>query len=234
MNLNILMEDDDIIVCEKPAGTPTQTNSLSAKDMVSILKNHLNESNTSNKEPYLGLIHRLDQPVGGVMVFAKNPKAAKFLSEQVQNKTMKKQYLAIITNDLSKEIGKEPKTLMDYLVQNKQTNASSISSASNKNAKKAELDYTVLDVIQNNGQPLSLINVNLKTGRHHQIRVQTAAHLGGIYGDKKYNKKFKDTQTPTNLLLYSHKLSFIHPTSKKEMNFQNIPHLDLFDCFTIV
>lgn len=234
MNLNILMEDPDIIVCEKPAGVPTQTNRLSEKDMVSILKNHITStSSNQNGAPYLGLVHRLDQPVGGVMVFAKTQKAAQILSAQVQNKTMKKQYLAIITNDLSNQLGKEPFTLVDYLLQNKQTNSSSISSQSNKNAKKAELAYTVLDVIIHEDKPLSLINVDLKTGRHHQIRVQTAAHLGGIYGDKKYNKTFQNESMRTNLMLYSHQLSFVHPTTKKQLTFKNIPQLDLFKCFTI-
>ena len=232
MQLNILFEDKHILVCEKPAGVPTQSKNLCSKDMVSILKTELAKQSNSTKEPYLGLVHRLDQPVGGVMVFAKTPQAARHLSAQVQNKTIKKHYLAIITNALSTE-KKQPTTLIDHLVQNKKDNSSSIVVSKTKDSKIAELDYTVLDVIDYDNQKLSLISVDLKTGRHHQIRVQTAVHLGGIWGDKKYNALFQHSKARTNLCLYAYKLEFIHPVTNKILHFQNIPHYDLFDKFNI-
>lgn len=232
MQLNILFEDKHIIVCEKPAGTPTQSKSLYAKDMVSILKNEFAKNPDIKGEPYLGLIHRLDQPVGGIMVFAKTPQAAKGLSAQLQKNIIKKHYLAIITNDLS-TTGKSPVTLKDEMIQNKKDNTSSIVPHKTKDSKTAELSYTVLDVITCNEQKLSLIDVELITGRHHQIRVQTAAHLGGIWGDKKYNPKFQQSKSPSTLCLYAYKLEFNHPITKKNLNFQNIPHYDLFESFTI-
>lgn len=232
MQLNILFEDKHILVCEKPAGVPTQSKSLTAKDMVTILKNELAKQTNSNTEPYLGLIHRLDQPVGGIMVFAKTSQAAKHLSAQVQNKTMKKHYLAVITNDLSNQ-GSKPITLIDQLVQNKRDNSSSIVPNKTKDSKTAELTYNVLQVIDYEDKKLSLISVDLKTGRHHQIRVQTAAHLGGIWGDKKYNKLFQQSKTRTNLCLYAYRLEFLHPVTNKVMSFQNIPQYDLFNKFNI-
>lgn len=232
MQLNILFEDKHIIVCEKPAGTPTQSKSLYTKDMVSILKNEFAKNPEAKGKPYLGLIHRLDQPVGGIMVFAKTPQAAKELSTQLQKNIIKKHYLAIITNDLS-AIAKSPVTLKDEMVQNKKTNTSSIVAHKTTDSKTAELSYTVLDVITHKDQKLSLIDVELITGRHHQIRVQTAAHLGGIWGDKKYNPKFQQSKTPSPLCLYAYQLEFNHPITKKKLHFQNIPHYDLFESFTI-
>lgn len=232
MSLNILHQDKHIIVCEKPPGTPTQSKSLCAKDMISILKNELAKQNNQSTEPYLGLIHRLDQPVGGIMVFAKTPQAAKELSRQLQNDMIKKHYLAVITGDLSKDKG-ESIPLVDEMVQNKKNNTSTIVATKTKESKTAKLTYTVLDVIQYNDQPLSLIDVNLITGRHHQIRVQTSAHLGGIWGDKKYNKKFQDMKKATSLCLYSFQLEFLHPITKEKMYFRNIPSYDMFSQFTI-
>lgn len=231
MQLNILYQDKHIIVCEKPPGTPTQSKSLYTKDMVSILKSELAKQENKNAEPYLGLIHRLDQPVGGIMVFAKTPQAAKELSTQLQNNTIKKHYLAIITNDLTSSKGTSL-TLVDEMVQNKKTNTSAIVSNKTKESKTAKLSYSVLDVINYSEQALSLIDVALITGRHHQIRVQTAAHLGGIWGDQKYNPMFHESKR-TTLCLYSFQLEFLHPITKEKMSFRNIPTYDLFSKFSI-
>ncbi len=232
MQLNILYQDSHIIVCEKPAGTPTQSKSLYTKDMVSILKTELIKHSNQNKEPYLGLIHRLDQPVGGIMVFAKTPNSAKELCHQLQTNQINKHYLAIITNDLSDKRNTSS-ILLDELEQNKKHNISRIVPNKTKESKTAKLSYTVLDVKQYDGQPLSLIDINLITGRHHQIRVQTAAHLGGIYGDQKYNPLFQGMKQATTLCLYSYQLEFVHPTTKKKMRFRNIPQYDLFSTFSI-
>lgn len=233
MSINILYQDAHIIVCEKPAGTPTQSKGLYAKDMVSILKSELAKSSKSDKEPYLGLIHRLDQPVGGIMVFAKTPQAAKELSAQLQKNIIKKHYLAVITNDLS-STGNESVTLIDEMVQNKKDNSSKIVPSKTPESKTAELSYTVKEIIHYQDQPLSLIDVALITGRHHQIRVQTAAHLGGIWGDKKYNEKFQQSRALTTLCLYAYKLEFNHPITKKKIVYQNFPQYDMFSNFTPV
>ena len=200
--------------------------------MVSILKTELAKQSNEHKEPYLGLIHRLDQPVGGIMVFAKTSKAAKELSSQVQTKTIGKHYLAIITNDLSNQKG-QTITLTDELVQNKKDNTSRIVPNKTSDSKTAKLSYTVLDTIIHNEQPLSLIDVDLITGRHHQIRVQTAVHLGGIYGDQKYNPLFQEIRKAAALYLYSYRLEFTHPITKKVMSFRNIPNYGLFSRFSI-
>lgn len=233
MSINILYQDAHIIVCEKPAGTPTQSKGLYAKDMVSILKSELAKSSKSNQEPYLGLIHRLDQPVGGIMVFAKTPQAAKELSIQLQKNIIKKHYLAVITNDLS-STGNKSTTLIDEIVQNKKDNSSKIVPFKTPESKTAELSYTVKEIITYQDQPLSLIDIALRTGRHHQIRVQTAAHLGGIWGDKKYNEKFQQSHALTTLCLYAYKLEFHHPITKRKMVYYNFPQYDIFSRFTPV
>lgn len=233
MKLNILFEDSDILVCEKPAGTPTQTKNLGMQDMVSLLLNYLAKKNPStNGIPYLGVIHRLDQPVGGIMVFAKNEKAASSLSRQIAARQIKKQYVAILTKDLSSELGKEPILLSDYMVTDKKQNTSRIVTQKTPQAKKAELTYQVLSVKLYQEQMLSLIKVNLLTGRQHQIRLQTSYHLGGIWGDKKYNPLFQTDKSRTSLGLYSCHLSFLHPATGKKMDFEHYPSSELFQLFS--
>lgn len=232
MQLNILYQDKQILVCEKPAGTPTQSKNLYTKDMVSIIKSELAKQSDSNTEPYLGLVHRLDQPVGGIMVFAKIPAAAKELSAQIQKNQIKKHYLAVISNDLSSVKG-QTFSLTDEMVQNKKDNTSAIVPNKTKESKTAKLNYAVIDALPYKDEIISLIDVELITGRHHQIRVQTASHLGGIWGDKKYNKKFQNVKTTTSLCLYSYQLEFLHPVSKKPLKFHQIPSYDLFSQFSI-
>ena len=144
--INILFEDDHILVCEKPAGVPSQSDKTADFDMVNRLKNYLYEKDSGMTNPYIGVVHRLDRPVGGIMVFAKTPFAAKQLSEQIQKREMKKKYLTVTTTDLTKEIGKEKILLTDYLLKDGRTNLSRISGEKDKNAKKAQLYYKVLKV----------------------------------------------------------------------------------------
>ncbi|SFR62069.1 RluA family pseudouridine synthase [Anaeromicropila populeti] len=235
MKINIIFEDADIIVCEKPAGVPTESKNLYTKDMVSILKNYLKENQPlkNDIEPYLGLIHRLDQPVGGVMVFAKTPASAKDLSRQVQEKTIKKYYYAVITEDLSPLLGKPASLLTDYLVQDKKTNTSFLTAQTDSKGKKSELLYRVLDVVTYQDTILSLAEINLLTGRHHQIRVQMAHHHSGLYGDKKYNPLFQTAKENTQLGLFSFSLTLQHPKTKKILGYQIIPKLDLFELFKL-
>ena len=183
MKLQILYEDMYILVCIKPSGVPSQSDKTADFDMVNRLKNYLYEKGDCKGQPYIGVVHRLDRPVAGVMVFAKTPFAAGELSKQIQRKEFCKKYFAVITADLSEKMGQEKQLLTDYLVKNGRTNLSSITTEKDKNGKKAQLYYTVKSVINN----LSLVEVELLTGRHHQIRVQMKANLGGILGDTKYN-----------------------------------------------
>lgn len=211
MGLNILFEDDHVLVVKKDAGIPVQAGKLRMMDLQGLIKNELYRRNRKGGEPYLGLIHRLDQPVEGVMVFAKTPFAAGALSEQVTDGRMKKHYLALLCGKPSEDSGK----LVDYLVKDGRTNTSSVVKEQNKDAKRAELNYQVLKRYEDT----TLVEVELITGRHHQIRVQMANAGWPLYGDTKYNPKFQDVMEHVQTALCAYKLSFVHPKTKKVMEF---------------
>ena len=190
MKADILYEDDDILVCVKPYGVPVSGDKTRDTDLLTYLKNYLFEKNAMEEEPYLAMVHRLDRPVGGVMVFAKNQRAASHLSDQVQDKTMVKYYQAVLTGQLPDDFG----TLEDYLLKDGRTNTTKVVSKGTKGAKHAVLDYEVLDVMETDEGILSYVLIQLVTGRHHQIRVQMAQRGAGIYGDTKYNPAFMKTK----------------------------------------
>lgn len=226
MNINILYEDNYILVCQKPSGVPVQSDRTLAPDLVNMLCNHCHQ-NTPNKKPYIGLVHRLDRPVGGVMIFTKTPAATKELNRQIQQNEIKKTYYCIVTKDLSEQIGNEPVLLTDYLQKDQKTNCSKVVSQKEKNAKKASLFYKVLAAKDG----LSLVEIQLLTGRHHQIRVQMSAHIAGIYGDSKYNSDNIQEGAWKNIALFSNSLTFSHPKTKKEMYFSLTPAGDIWDSF---
>ena len=187
--LKVLYEDDEILVAVKPAGVESQAAKRFAPDMVSEVKKHLviNKSCTPGKEPYVGVIHRLDKPVSGVMVYAKTKRAAAALSEQVQSHKMKKIYTAVVHGRPVNMVD----NYVDYLVKTPNGNYSQVVDKGITGAKKAELSCEVLKTIdwEAAGMPgteLSLVRIALKTGRHHQIRVQMAHHGTPLYGDMKY------------------------------------------------
>ena len=211
MGLNILFEDDHVLVVKKDAGIPVQAGKLRMMDLQGLIKNELYRRNRKGGEPYLGLIHRLDQPVEGVMVFAKTPFAAGALSEQVTDGRMKKHYLALLCGKPSEDSGK----LVDYLVKDGHTNTSSVVKEQNKDAKRAELNYQVLKRYEET----TLVEVELITGRHHQIRVQMANAGWPLYGDTKYNPQFQEVMEHVQTALCAYKLSFVHPKTKKVMEF---------------
>lgn len=225
-NLNILYEDNSIIICRKPAGTATQTRRSGQKDMESMLLSHVV---SQGLPPYIGIIHRLDQPVEGVMVFAKNQKAAGALSLQVRDHTMEKYYYALATlpdgKDFSAATGLPADgTLTDYLSFDKKSNTAAIVSAGRKDSKKAVLDYRV--VSEHDGAACLLIR--LHTGRHHQIRVQLA-HIGTpICGDSKYG-----TGTASALALCSCRIVFSHPEDGRKMDYTICPCNPLFEGFPV-
>ena len=209
MGLNILFEDDHVLVVKKDAGIPVQAGKMRMMDLQGLIKNELYRRNRKGGEPYLGLIHRLDQPVEGVMVFAKTPFAAGALSEQVTDGRMKKHYLALLCGKPSEDSGK----LVDYLVKDGRTNTSSVVKEQNKDAKRAELNYQVLKRYEDT----TLVEVELITGRHHQIRVQMANAGWPLYGDTKYNPQFQEVMEHVQTALCAYKLSFVHPKTKKVM-----------------
>ena len=161
----------------------------------------------------MGLVHRLDRPTGGVMVFAKTSKAASRLSEQVREKKMCKKYLCIVDGKLEKN----KDTWKDFLLKNEKTNTSKVVTNKTKNAKEAVLDY---EVIKYNAEiNLSVVRVNLHTGRHHQIRVQFASRGHSLSGDQKYGTRGRGK----GLALWAYYLSFYHPTKKELMEFEDYP-----------
>lgn len=226
MKINILHEDEDIIVCVKPAGVPTQPDRSNDEDMESYLKNYLFEKYEMEEEPYLAVLHRLDRPVGGIMVFAKNREAAARLSDEISDGRVTKYYQAILTGELPEDVG----TLTDYMVRDGKTNTSKIVDKGTKGAKRAELSYEVLDVFETDEGILSYVLIQLMTGRHHQIRVQTAGRGAGIYGDTRYNPVFaKRKRIYREIALYATRLEFTHPTTGERMVFKQEPEGDIFD-----
>lgn len=205
--LDILYEDAQLLVCEKPAGLPVQSARIGTQDLVSILKNYRMKR---EKDAYIGLVHRLDQPVEGVMVFAKTRAAAARLSAQAADGRMCKKYIAIVCG---RPTGTEGH-LVDYLLKDGRTNTSAVVPKGTKGAKRSELAYRVLD----EREGLSLLEITLLTGRHHQIRVQLS-HAGlPLAGDRKYNSGPGAERFP-NVALAAHQLSFLHPATGKRMEY---------------
>ena len=215
MGLNILFEDEHVLVVKKDAGIPVQAGKLRMMDLQGMIKNELYRRNRKGGEPYLGLIHRLDQPVEGVMVFAKTPLAAGSLSEQVTDGRMKKHYLALLCGKPIEDSGK----LVDYLVKDGRTNTSSVADRATKDAQRSELNYKVLK----RNEETTLVEVELLTGRHHQIRVQMANAGWPLYGDTKYNPQFQETSEYVQTALCAYRLAFVHPKTKKVMEFRIEP-----------
>jgi len=228
MKLNILFEDDEILVVEKPAGIESQSGKTFEPDMVSEIKKHINTQSTKKGEPYVGVIHRLDKPVGGIMVYAKSQIAAEALSRQVSEHQMEKIYYAVACGKPVDNFG----TYVDYLWKDGKNNSSKIVEKGIKSAKPAELDYWIVDCINLDGSELSLLKIQLKTGRHHQIRVQMAGHGTPLWGDRKYNPDFQDSKTKGNIALFASGLTFSHPVTRKKMAFSIKPKEGLFEHFS--
>ena len=214
--LNVIYEDNHIIVVEKQPNIPSQGDKTNDIDMLTIIKDYIKEKYNKPGNVYLGLIHRLDRPVGGVMVFAKTSKAAARLSEQVREKVFRKEYLVVVDGKFEKEKG----IMKDYLLKNERNNLSKVVEENTKNAKYAELEYEVLKYREDIN--LSAVKVNLHTGRHHQIRVQFASRKHSIYGDQKYGTRGKGKQ----IALWAYKLTINHPITKEEMTFEVLPELN--------
>lgn len=212
-NLKVLYEDNHIIVVEKMPNIPSQADKTNDTDMLTIVKQYIKEKYHKPGEVYLGLVHRLDRPVGGVMVFARTSKAAARLSEEVISKVFKKQYLTIVDGKFEKNKG----TLEDYLLKNERNNISKVVKEGTKNSKLASLDYEVLTY--NDEINLSVLKIDLHTGRHHQIRVQLSSRNHSIYGDQKYGTRGRGKQ----IALWAYSLTIVHPVTKEEMTFKSIP-----------
>ena len=211
--LEVLFEDNHIIVVKKEPNIPSQADKTEDLDMLTIIKAYLKEKYNKPGNVYLGLVHRLDRPVGGVMVFAKTSKSASRLSDQIREKVFKKKYLAVVDGQFENKKG----VMEDYLYKDERNNMSRVVNKDKKNAKFSKLDYEVL--AYNEVKNLSLVKVNLHTGRHHQIRVQLANSGHSIFGDPKYGTRGKNKQ----IALWAYELTIKHPITKEEMTFRCLP-----------
>lgn len=234
MRLNILYEDKLLLVCEKPAGIASQSDRTIGPDMVSLLKNYLFDQNPKGGEPSLFVVHRLDRPVGGVMVYAKTHSAAAELSRQVANGRMGKKYMAVVC--MAVEDTASGKVLLsDYLKKDSLSNLSLVTDVNDKCGHQAQLYYRVLAVLPDRNPPLTLLEIDLLTGRHHQIRVQLATHMQGIWGDTKYNPLFASEKGEGgnwhSIGLFAFHLNFTHPETKKMLHFEILPSHGIFSDF---
>ena len=226
MKLEVLYEDDVVISCVRPAGVRAQSDKSNDEDMVTAIKNYLYDKGETNEEPYVAPVHRLDRPVGGVMIFAKTPEAAASLSAQITDGAMVKFYQAVVTGELPDEAGE----LKDYLVRDSKTNTARVANKGDKGAKKAVLSYEVLDVFETDEGVLSYVLIELQTGRHHQIRVQLASRGCGIWGDTKYNPRFAKTKRVYRQIgLYASRLELTHPVTGERLVLKHEPEGEAFD-----
>ena len=229
-SLDILFEDKYIIVCEKPHGVATQSKNTAVPDMESMLKAHIFSSRPQNGEPYLAIIHRLDQPVKGILVFAKTSFAARVLNRQLQEHHFEKYYRALVDGTPPSKEG----TLENYMLKDGRTNTSSICTPKDPGAKLARLHYKIVEEGQcyfKKGHPETSwgrgksqfppspteLDIRLDTGRHHQIRVQLANLGCPIIGDTKYNPNAVSTGEWRQIQLCAYKLNFRHPRTGSKM-----------------
>ncbi len=202
--INVIYEDNHLLVVEKPINVPVQEDESKDEDFLSILKNYIKVKYNKPGNVYLGLVHRLDRPVGGIMVFAKTSKCASRLSEQIRTKKFKKVYNAVCVGKID-DSGK----LVDYLLKDRKKNIVKV----DKSGKECILYYKRLDYKNN----LSLVEINLETGRSHQIRVQLSNYGYPLYGDQKYNKNSKVGE---QIALFAKSIEFYHPVSNEKLHFK--------------
>jgi pseudouridylate synthase len=220
--LNVLYEDNHVIVAEKNPGILSQSDKSGDVDMLTLVKSYIKEKYDKKGEVFLGLVHRLDTVTSGVMVFARTSKAASRLSDDIRQGKMSKQYIAVFEEIIDKKNG----SFEDYLIKDNSKNISYVTN-DNKKGKYSKLEYEVLEIKEN----MSLVRINLITGRSHQIRVQFASRGFHIVGDAKYKAKSKDKD---KIALHACELGFYHPTKKELMTFSLMPDRHPFDRFDFI
>lgn len=213
MKIPILYEDNHLLVVEKPINVPVQGDSSGDLDLLTILKNDIKIRYQKPGNVYLGLVHRLDRPVGGAIVFAKTSKAASRLSDMIRRNNIERQYIAVVHGTPKKKNGQ----LVHYLLKNQKENKVSVVSSNHPKVKKAVLDYKVLD----SKDGLSLLSVKLHTGRPHQIRVQLSSIGHPIFGDQKYGERL--SKPGQQIALWAQSLQLIHPVRKELVEVYSIP-----------
>lgn len=211
--LNVVFEDNHIIVIVKPQNTPVQQDDTGDISVLDMVKDYIKIKYNKPGKVYSGLVHRLDRPAGGIMVFARTSKSAARLSATIRDREFGKKYLAVVRGDLNERNG----TMKDLLIKDKKNNKSEAVDIETEGAKEAILDYEVLE----KNQDLSLVSINLRTGRSHQIRVQFSSRGVPLYGDVKYGCEDKNWRG--NIALWSNAISFPHPISKEIISFTSSP-----------
>ena len=211
MNIRVLYEDNHLLVVEKPMNVPVQADASGDEDLLTACKGYIKERYQKPGEVYLGLVHRLDRPVGGVMVFARTSKAAARLTEQFSAHRAEKRYAAVVEGSAPGE-----GQLIDWLLKNESTNTTTVVKEGTPGAKLARLSYRTL--VREKG--LSLLDVSLKTGRPHQIRVQLSHSGFPLRGDQRYNP---DARVGDQIRLWAYALTIAHPTLKEPMTFYALP-----------
>lgn len=211
--MKVIYEDNHLLVVEKPVNIPMQEDSSKDEDLLSLCKEYIKKKYDKPNEVYLGLVHRLDRPVGGVCVFARTSKAASRLSKQIQTHEFHKEYLALVEDNGLKDHDH----FEDYLLKNNKTNMVKV----DPKGKIAKLDYEVVKRKDN----LALVRIDLHTGRSHQIRVQFSSRNHPLWGDQRYNPNAVVGQ---QIALWSHKIEFEHPTTKEKLTFISEPEHFLF------
>lgn len=240
MQTKIIYEDDHVLVCHKPAGLATQSGRVGQPDVESELKKYLNTTGkreAKGQAPYLGIVHRLDQPVEGLLVFAKTKKAAAHLTKQLGEGSLNKQYYAMVCGQPVKEAGE----LVDYLT--KDGNVARVVDGQTEGAKKAVLQYKVVEGPVANGpwkaaqdsssgevksaEKVVLLDIHIETGRFHQIRAQMSHARMPLLGDSKYGTEESMTLSRQlgigNVALCAYAVEFMHPVSGKKLNFNIQP-----------
>lgn len=222
--IEIIYEDNHLLVVKKPANMLTQADSSGDTDLLSLLKQDIKERYEKPGRVFLGMVHRLDRPAGGTMVFARTSKAASRLSDMIRKRQFEKKYLTVVYGIPSKLEGK----LEHFLRKDRESNTVRVVNGSTKGSKKAVLEYSVKE----NSNGLSLIETMLITGRPHQIRVQFSHTGNPVYGDMKYGPQQKGRST--DIALWSKSISFRHPTRDENLTFETIPPAvypwSLFNC----
>lgn len=213
MKIPILYEDNHLLIVEKPVNIPVQEDRTGNPDLLTILKDDIKVRFNKPGNVYLGLVHRLDRPVGGVMVFAKTSKAASRLSDMIRRQVIERKYYAVVHGVPKQKTGQ----LVHYLYKDQKNNKVTVTSSSHPKAKQAILDYEVIESIEG----FSLLSVKLHTGRPHQIRVQLATIGHPIFGDQKYGKQ--KNEIGQQIALWAYLLELEHPVRKEPVEIISLP-----------